>query len=220
MKPISEISKTLKDDINQANAPAATAVEPKPVEKKKSTNKTKRVKPASDGEQATTQFETAVKPTNGLIEINNKEFEEINVKVENDHNKDDCNEENNEIISKELVDNVIEISENTEVDSNQRNQEDISVQVNGVIENETETKQLDNINSTVENHYENQSIVNGVIEEKEVDSVRNETYIEIHKIDENDDSIGNLIEKKYIEDVSNEGENISNETKHICLNEN
>lgn len=73
LKPISEISKILKDDISQANAPAAS-IESKPTEKKKSTssNKTKRAKPECNNEQSQQidNCTTTVDQTNVILEVN------------------------------------------------------------------------------------------------------------------------------------------------------
>lgn len=58
---MSEISKILNEDINQANSFATTPVEPKPVEKKKSpsSSKTKRVKPACSADDQLEQNESS-----------------------------------------------------------------------------------------------------------------------------------------------------------------
>lgn len=111
LKPISEISKILKDDISQTNAPTAP-VEPQPVEKTKTTScgKTKRVKPETERRDDNTAAVNDDVQTNGVSEIN-----AAVVTFETDQN---CNKEmNGRCVDDEgVINNVIDISENIQDD--------------------------------------------------------------------------------------------------------
>ncbi|XP_022165692.1 uncharacterized protein LOC111030485 [Myzus persicae] len=183
LKPISEISKILKEDINQANSLAP--VESKPVEKKKSpsSSKTKRVKPddkKEPNEISTNHLTIDDQPnvissevTNGnalvveiginddrkpncdeLIDV--KVFDVENIGKDDDDHKANCNEQvDDKFVEGELVNNVIAISENMENQCNQV-EDNISEGVNGlIIDDETETKDIDgSVDAIVENKSE------------------------------------------------------------------
>ncbi|XP_001947253.1 uncharacterized protein LOC100164229 [Acyrthosiphon pisum] len=248
LKPISEISKILKEDIRQANSSAP--VESTPVEKKKSpsSSKTKRAKPESEKEQNETStnhltiddqpnviLSSEVTNDNSLvveIGINETNCDElIDVKVfdfdnvgqnDDDHNAN-CNGEVDDIfVGEELVNNVVEISENMENQCNQV-EDDISEGVNGlIIDDETETKEIDGPSDDVaiENKIE---ICDLAVDDNsgevgaEVENVQGETYIEINKTHTNDGQVD--VTEESINDVVNGTENIINsETdQHMCF---
>ncbi|XP_060878066.1 uncharacterized protein LOC132950568 [Metopolophium dirhodum] len=250
LKPISEISKILKEDISQANSSAP--VESKPVEKKKSpsSSKTKRTKPESKKEQNETstnhltiddQPNVILSPelTNGnslvveiginddcktncdeLIDV--KVFDVDNVEQNDDDHNANCNEQVDDILVEgELVNNVVEISENMENQCNQV-EDDISEEVNGlIIDDETDTKEIDGpSDDVIENKIEICDLAaddtSGEVG-AEVENVQSETYIEINKTHTNDGQVD--VTEESINDVVNGTENIiNNETEqHMCF---
>ncbi|XP_027853833.2 uncharacterized protein LOC114132546 [Aphis gossypii] len=243
LKPISEISKILKEDINQANS-SAPAVESKPVEKKKSpsSSKTKRVKPECDKEQNENSINHTTigdqpnvisEVTNGntlVVEVGNNDDSKTNcdqlINVEdvvgnNDDHNTNCNEQVDNIISAEgeLVNNVIEISENMENQCIQVD-DDISEVVNGlIIDDETKTKEIDDCDVVIENKSEACDLAsddNGGEVRAEVENVQSETCVEINKTQTNDSQVD--VTEESINYVVNGTENIiNNEPEHICL---
>ncbi|XP_060853657.1 uncharacterized protein LOC132931720 [Rhopalosiphum padi] len=241
LKPISEISKILKEDISQANSSAP--VESKPVEKKKSSSssKTKRVKPECNKEQneMSSNHVTISDQPNAISEVTNGDTLVVEVGVDDDHKTNcdepinvenvesndghstNCNEQvDNNFDGGELVNNVIEISENTEnqciqVDDN------MSEVVNGlVIDDEIKTKEIDGFDVVIENKSEVCDLAsddNSGEVRAEVENIQSETCVEINKTHTNDsqgdvteESINNVV-------VSGSENNINNETEHICL---
>jgi len=248
LKPISEISKILKEDISQANSSAP--VESKPVEKKKSpsSSKTKRAKPESKKEEneTTTNHLTiddqpnvilSSEVTNGdspvveiginddcktncdeLIDV--KVFDVDNVEQNDDGHNANCNEQV-DVVEGELVNNVVEISENMENLCNQV-EDDISEGVNGlIIDDETDTKEIDgSFDDVIENKIEICDLAaddNSGEVGAEVKNVQSETYIEINKTHTNDGQVD--VTEESINDVVNGTENIiNNETEqHMCF---
>ncbi|XP_026822565.1 uncharacterized protein LOC113560717 [Rhopalosiphum maidis] len=241
LKPISEISKILKEDISQANSSAP--VESKPVEKKKSpsSSKTKRVRPECNKEQneMSSNHVTISDQPNAISEVTNGDTLVVEVGIDDDHktNRDEpinvenvesndghstnCNEQvDNNFDGGELVNNVIEISENME---NQRIQVDdnMSEVVNGlVIDDEIKTKEIDGFDVVIENKSEVCDLAsddNSGEVRAEVENIQSETCVEINKTHTNDsqgdvteESINNVV-------VSGSENNINNETEHICL---
>lgn len=247
MKPISEISKILKEDISQANS--STPVESKPVEKKKSpsSSKTKRAKPESKIEQndTSTNHLTIDDQPNSILssEVTNGDILVVEIGISDDcktncdeliddkvldvddvgQNDDDhnanCNEQVDDIVvGGELVNNVVEISENMENQCNQV-EDNISDGVNGliIIDDDTETKEIDGPSDdvVVENKIEIYDLAtddNGGEVRAEVENVQSETYIEINKTHTNDGQ-GDVTEES-INDVVDVTENIiNNETE-------
>ncbi|KAE9541173.1 hypothetical protein AGLY_004418 [Aphis glycines] len=243
LKPISEISKILKEDISQANS-SAPAVESKPVEKKKSpsSSKTKRVNPECDKEQNENSMNHTTigdqpnvisEVTNGntlVVEVGNNDDSKTNcdqlINVEdvvgnNDDHNTNCNEQVDNIISAEgeLVNNVIEISENMENQCIQVD-DDISEVVNGlIIDDETKTKEIDDCDVVIENKSEACDLAsddNGGEVRAEVENVQSETCVEINKTQTNDSQVD--VTEESINYVVNGTENIiNNEPEHICL---
>jgi len=241
LKPISEISKILKEDISQANSSAP--VESKPVDKKKSSSssKTKRVKPECNKEQneMSSNHVTINDQPNAIPEVTNGDTLVVEVGIDDDHKTNcdelinvenvesndghstNCNEQvDNNFDGGELVNNVIEISENMEnqciqVDDN------MSEVVNGlVIDDEIKTKEFDGFDVVIENKSEVCDLAsddNSGEVRAEVENIQSETCVEINKTHTNDsqgdvteESINNVV-------VSGSENNINNETEHICL---
>lgn len=243
LKPISEISKILKEDISQANS-SAPVVESKPVEKKKSpsSSKTKRVKPECDKEQNETSINhtTIGDQPNVILEVANGNSLVVEVGINDDSktncdqlinvedvvgNNDDHNTNCNEHVENisaggELVNNVIEISENTENQCIQVD-DDISEVVNGlIIDDETKTKEIDDCDVVIENKSEVCDLAsddNGGEVRAEVENVQSETCVEINKTQTNDSQVD--VTEESINYVVNGTENIiNNEPEHIiCL---
>uniref|UniRef100_A0A2S2NDF0 Uncharacterized protein n=1 Tax=Schizaphis graminum TaxID=13262 RepID=A0A2S2NDF0_SCHGA len=139
----------------------------------------------------------------------------------NDGHSTNCNEQvDNNFDGGELVNNVIEISENMEnqciqVDDN------MSEVVNGlVIDDEIKTKEFDGFDVVIENKSEVCDLAsddNSGEVRAEVENIQSETCVEINKTHTNDsqgdvteESINNVV-------VSGSENNINNETEHICL---
>lgn len=110
LKPISEISKQLKEDINQASGTTTAALaEPKPVEKNKSSSssKTKRVKPECNKEPKVTGDDQKKAISESAVDV---------VTTNGANDGPNCNEELNGVVDEEIINNVIDISENMEDD--------------------------------------------------------------------------------------------------------
>jgi len=251
LKPISEIGKILKEDIRQANSSAPVESKPVEKKKSPSSSKMKRAKPESKKEENETStnhlmiddqpnvlLSSEVTNDNSLVVeiginddcitncdelIDVKVFDVDNVGQNDDDHNANCNEQVNDIfVEGELVNNVLEISENLE---NQYNQveDDISEGVNGlIIDDETETKEIDGPSDDViiENKIEICDLAaddnSGEVGE-EVENVQSETYIEISKTHTNDGQVD--VTEESINDVVNGTENIiNNETEqHMCF---
>jgi len=148
-----------------------------------------------------------------------KVFDDENFGKNNDDHNANCNKQiEDEFDGGELVNNVIEISENTEIQCNQV-EDKISEGVNGLIINdETETNKIDGSNDVViENKNENCDLAaddNSVEERTEVENIQSETYVEIIKTHMNDGQVD--VTEESINDVVNGIEvNITNnETEH------
>jgi len=253
LKPISEISKILKEDISQTNLSAP--VESKPVEKKKSpsSSKTKRAKPETKIEQNDTSDNhlTIDDQPNAILssEVTNGDTLVVEIGISDDcktncveliddkvldvddvgQNDDDHNANSNKqvvddiVVGGELVNDVVEISENMENQCNQV-EDNISDGVNGliIIDDDTETKEIDGPfdDVIVENKIETFDLAaddNGGDVRAEVENVQSETYIEINKTHTNDGEVD--VTEESINDVVNGTENIiNNETEqHMCF---
>jgi len=157
-----------------------------------------------------------------LIDV--KVFDVDNVGQNDDDHNANCNEQVDDIfVGGELVNNVVEISENMENQICNQVEDDVSEGVNGlIIDDETETKEIDGPSNdgVIENKieicdlavYESSGEV-GV----EVENVQSETYIEINKIHTNDGQVD--VTEESINDVVNGTKNIiNNETEqHMCF---
>lgn len=147
-----------------------------------------------------------------------KVFDDENVGKNNDDHNANCNKQiEDEFDGGELVNNVIEISENTEIQCNQV-EDNISEGVNNLIINdETETKKNDGSIDVIENKNENCDLAaddNSSEERAEVKNVQSETYVEINKTHMNDGQVD--VTEESINDVVN-GMDINftnNETEH------
>lgn len=155
-----------------------------------------------------------------LIDV--KVFDVENVgKNDDDHNAN-CNEQVDDVfVEGELVNNVVEISENMENQCNQV-EDNISEGVNGlIIDDETETREIDGSDGVViENKIEICDLAaddNSGEVRAEVENVQSETYIEINKTHTNDGQVD--VTEESINDVVNGTENIiNNETEQqMCF---
>lgn len=183
LKPVSEIGKILKADINQANA--AAPVESKPVEKTKTTssNKTKRVKAEQNGVDR-----------GATVDIGTNET-------------DYCNEEVDGIVDEDVMNNVIDISESTENDDDDDDSirvdmsvEDVSCETNetkpdGICNetetdetetqeiNEIDTEQIDDSNDgLIANKSENFDLASDHGEQvSEIENDQNEKRVDVHE---------------------------------------
>uniref|UniRef100_A0A2H8TMZ5 Actin-binding Rho-activating protein n=3 Tax=Melanaphis sacchari TaxID=742174 RepID=A0A2H8TMZ5_9HEMI len=241
LKPISEISKILKEDISQANSSAP--VESKPIEKKKSSSssKTKRVETECNKEknEMSTKHMTIGDQPNVTSEVTN-DSNALTVEVEindehktncdelinvanvgnNDNHDTNCNEQvDNKFAEEGLVNNVIEISENIE---NQYIQVDdnMSEVVNSlVIDDGTKTKETDGFDVVIENKSEVCDLAsddNSGEVRVEVENVQSETRVEINKTQTNNSEVD--VTEESMNDVVDGSENIiNNETEHTCL---
>jgi len=217
LKPISEISKILKDDISQANTPAPT--EPVVVEKKKSSPRENnhQVKPENNKKQekktnvdncTKTAFDQLSK-TSGV----NGETDVIN--GENNENKINCNGEVPEEEKNIALNNVIQISEINEDDSCIQACE--AVEVSEVIVNKPEIAELDEPKNEEINQTKTEKVDEIITEEVEkainegIDNTKYEN-VDDAKIEVTDETKTEEINETKTEKVGDSSEFIENKS--------
>lgn len=225
LKPISEISKQLKEDINQASGTTAAApAEPKPVEKKKSSSssKTKRVKPECDKEP-----KVMVDDQEKAISESAVDF--VTTNGANDDHKSNC--KLNGVVDEEIINNVIKISENTEDDSvreiddeteteksSATNTEGICNETKTEDTDETNAEEIDEIKTEETNEAKTDETDKTITDEinenktKEVDEARTEEIIEdVTKTDETKTEVSNETKTEETDNTKTDEINGSND---------
>lgn len=202
LKPITEISKLLKEDINQASGVPAAPVETKPVEKNKSTssNKTRRVKPECD--------KIPIVSVNDQTKVISEEVVDIVINDDDDH-KRNCNKELNGVVNEEVVNNIIDISENTE---------DYSVRG---IDDETKTDKTDateiDDESKIEEFDKTKTEETVGTKTDEIDEIRTEEIDDTKIEDTNDIQIDDTDELKPDETIKTEIKEITEKSDETVI---
>lgn len=193
LKPISEISKQLKEDISQASGTTSAPTEPKQVEKKKSTSSSKaiQVKPECNKEPKVTVDHQKKVISEAAVDI-------VTTIGANDDHKTNCNEEVNGVVDEEVVNNIVEISEQTEDDSVRE------------IDDKTETEKTNTI-KTEGIYNETMTEETDVTNTKEIDEIKTEETNE-NKTDETNKVKTGEIDENEIREVDETGAKEIDET--------